>query len=93
MLILLAMAGSVVAALVVGVYLSISVGEEEVPVFADEPRQRRIEIAPYAALEIVDEQGLQDKASENERAGNHEQSQAHQPQAERIAPQYSSPSV
>lgn len=39
MLILLAMAGSVVAALVVGIYLSISVGEEEVPVFADEPSE------------------------------------------------------
>ncbi|MET0439267.1 MAG: hypothetical protein ABW043_17410 [Devosia sp.] len=38
MLILLAMAGSVVAALVVGIYLSISVGEE-VPVFADEPSE------------------------------------------------------
>lgn len=36
MLILLAMASSVVAALVVGIYLSISVGEEE-HVFADEP--------------------------------------------------------
>jgi len=39
MLMLLAMAGSVVAALVVGIYLSISVGEEEVPVFADEPSE------------------------------------------------------
>lgn len=37
MLILLAMAGTVFAALVVGIYLSISMGEDEAPVFADEP--------------------------------------------------------
>lgn len=38
MLILLAMAGSVVTALVAGIYLSISMGKE-VPVFADEPSE------------------------------------------------------
>lgn len=37
MFILLAMAGTVFAALVVGIYLSISMGEDEAPVFADEP--------------------------------------------------------
>lgn len=38
MLILLAMAGSVFAALVIGIYLSISM-EEDVPVFVDEPSE------------------------------------------------------
>lgn len=37
MFILLAMAGTVFAALVVGIYLSISMGEDEATVFADEP--------------------------------------------------------
>ena len=37
MLALLAMAGSVVAALIVGIYLSISMGEKEAAAFADEP--------------------------------------------------------
>lgn len=37
MLALLAMAGSVVAALIVGIYLSISMGEGEAPASADEP--------------------------------------------------------
>lgn len=39
MLILLAMAGSVVTALVAGIYLSLSMGEQEVPVFSDEPSE------------------------------------------------------
>jgi hypothetical protein len=39
MLVLLAMAGSVFAALVVGIYLSISMGEDAAPVFADEPSE------------------------------------------------------
>lgn len=37
MLALLVMAGSVLAALAVGIYLSISMGEDKAPIFADEP--------------------------------------------------------
>lgn len=37
MLALFVMAGSVLAALAVGIYLSISMGEDEAPIFADEP--------------------------------------------------------
>lgn len=37
MFILFAMAGSVVAALVIGIYLSLSVRENETPVLSDEP--------------------------------------------------------
>lgn len=39
MLALLAMAGSVTAALVFGLYLSISMGEVEAPVYTDEPTE------------------------------------------------------
>ena len=39
MLVLLAMAGSVFAALVVRIYLSISMGEDAAPVLADEPSE------------------------------------------------------